>query len=107
MQSFFADIKLEVGQIKKKVQEKFIKPLFIEKSIIFKKRNDHKLSIKKLNALAWSCLISELVGPITPELWFDMFCSLLFKKVFFLKKKRPADYNPIFLDCNSPRISQN
>ena len=43
-------------------------PLFIEKSIIFKKRNDHKLSIKKLNALTWSCLASDLVGPITPEL---------------------------------------
>ena len=25
-----------------------------------------------------------------------MFCSLLLKKVFFLKKKRPTDYNPIF-----------
>ena len=67
-QSFFADIKLEIEQIRKKVEEKLIKPLFIENSIICKKRNDHKLSIKKLNALAWSCLTSELVGPITPEL---------------------------------------
>ena len=67
-QSFFADTKLEVVQIKKKIEEKIFKLLFIEKSIIFKKRNDHKLSIKKLNALAWSCLASELVGPITPEL---------------------------------------
>ena len=68
-QSFFADTKLEVEQIKKKIEEKLIKPLFIEKSIIFlKKRNDHKLSIKKLNALAWSCLASKLVGLITPEL---------------------------------------
>ena len=67
-QSLFADTKLEVEQIKKKIEEKLIKPLFIEKSIIFKKRNDHKLSIKKLNALVWSCLASELVGPITAEL---------------------------------------
>ena len=67
-QSFFADTKLEVEQIKKNKEEKLIKPLFIVKSIIFKKRNDHKLSIKKLNALALSCLASELVGPITPEL---------------------------------------
>ena len=51
-----------------KIEEKLIKPLNNEKSIIFKKRNDHKLSIKKPNALAWSCLESELVGPITPEL---------------------------------------
>ena len=34
-QSFFADTKLEVEQIKKKIEEKLIKPLFIEKSIIF------------------------------------------------------------------------
>ena len=34
-----------------------------------------------------------------------MFCSLLVKKVFFLKK-RPTDYNPIFLDGNSPRMAQ-
>ena len=91
----------------KKIEEKLIKQLFIEKSIIFKKRNDHKLSIEKLNALAWSCLASELVGRITPELWFDMFCSLLLKKSLFFKKKRPTDYNPIFLDCNSPRMAQN
>ena len=31
------------------------------------------------------------MGPITPELWLDMFCSLLLKKV---KKKRQNDYNP-------------
>ena len=37
-QSFFADTKLEVEQIKKKIEEKLIKPLFIEKSIIFKKK---------------------------------------------------------------------
>ena len=33
-QSFFADTKLEVEQIKKKIKENLIKPLFIEKSII-------------------------------------------------------------------------
>ena len=72
--SFLAETKLEVEQIKKKIEEKLIKPLFIEKPIIiekpifFKKRNDHKLSSKKLNALTSSCLVSELVGPVTPEL---------------------------------------
>ena len=79
----------------KKIEEKLIKPLFTEKSIIFKKRNDHKLSSKKLNALAWSCLKSKLVGSITPERWFDMFCSLLLKRGLLLKK-RPTDYNPFF-----------
>ena len=69
------------------MEEMLIKTLFIEKSIIFRKRNAHKLSIKKLNALACSCLASELVGPIAPELWFHMFCSLLLKKVYFFKKK--------------------
>ena len=49
-QSFFADTKLEIELCKKKIEEKLIKPLFIEKSIIFKKRNNHKFSIKKLNA---------------------------------------------------------
>ena len=63
-------------QIKKKIEEKLIKPLFIEKSIIFKKRNDHKLSIKNLNALAWSCLASELVG--LSLLSFDLICSVLY-----------------------------
>ena len=29
MQSFFAETKLEVEQIKKKIEEKLIKPLFI------------------------------------------------------------------------------
>ena len=67
-QSFFADTKLEVEQIKKKIEEKLIKPLFIKMSIVFKKRNDHKLPIKKLNEISWSSLASELVGPITPEL---------------------------------------
>ena len=83
---------MEVEQIKKKIEEKLIKPLFIEKSIIFKKRNNPKFLIKKLNALAWSCLTSKSVRPITPELWFDMFCFLLLKKsLFFFKKKRPTD----------------
>ena len=34
-----------------------------------------------------------------------MFCSVLLKKKVFLKK-RPTDYNPIFLDCNSPRMAK-
>ena len=41
--SLFADTKLQVDQIKKKIEEKFIRPLFLYKSIIFKSRNDHKL----------------------------------------------------------------
>ena len=38
-------------------------------------------------------LLRKPVGPITPELSFDMFCSLLLKKVFF-QKNRQNDCNP-------------
>ena len=38
-------------------------------------------------------LLRKPIGPITPELSFDMFCSLLLKKVHF-SKKRPTDCNP-------------
>ena len=58
----------KLNKLRKKIEVKLIKPLFIEKSFFLKKRNDHKLSIKKLNAIVWSCLASELVGPITPGL---------------------------------------
>ena len=73
--SFFADTKLEVEQIKKKIEKKLIKPLFIWKSIIFKGRNDHKLSSKNLNALAWSSLESQIDLPL---LRFDLICSVPF-----------------------------
>ena len=65
---FLLTLSWKLYKLRKKVEEKLIKPLFIERSIIFKKRNDHKFSIKKLNALAWSCLTSKSGGPITPEL---------------------------------------
>ena len=34
--SFFADTKLQVDHVKKKMEENFVKPLFIKQSIIFK-----------------------------------------------------------------------
>ena len=37
-------------------------------------------------------LLRKPIGPITPELSFDMFCSLLLKKG--LSKKGPTDCNP-------------
>ena len=40
----------------------------MKSQLFLKKRNDHKLSSKKIIALPLSCLVSELVGPITPEL---------------------------------------
>ena len=36
----------------------------------------------------------EPIGPITLELSFDIFCSLLLKKKVFFQKKRPTDCNP-------------
>ena len=39
-------------------------------------------------------LLRKPIGSITPELWFDMFCSLLIKKGHFFSKKGPTDYNP-------------
>ena len=72
--SFFADNKLQVDQVKKKIEERFIKPLFIY-LIIFKSRNDHKISSKKLNKLAWNCLGSQLDLSF---LSFDLICSVLY-----------------------------
>ena len=105
--SFFADTKLEVEQNKKKIEEKLIKPFFIWESIFFKGRNDHKLSRKNLNALAWSSLESQIDLPL---LRFDLICSVPFylKKRLFLKKKK-TDWlqSDFFLDCNSPRLAPN
>ena len=44
--SFFADTKLEVDQIKRKLVAKFNKPLFTQKLNIFKSQNDPYLSSK-------------------------------------------------------------
>ena len=44
--SFFAATKQKIDQIQKKIEEKFIRPLFISKSIDFKSPNDHQLSKK-------------------------------------------------------------
>ena len=63
--SLFADTKLQVDQIKKKIEEK----------LIFKSRNDHKLPSKKLNALACSGLGSQLNLSL---LSFDLICSVLY-----------------------------
>ena len=73
--SFFADTKLQVDQIKKKIEENFIKPIFILKSILFKSRNNHKFSNKKLNALNWSCLGSQSDLSL---LIFDLIYSVLY-----------------------------
>ena len=47
--SFFAETKLEVEQIKKKIEEKLIKPLFIEKSIIFLKKKETTINFQVKN----------------------------------------------------------
>ena len=73
--SFFADTKLQVGHVNNEIEEKFTKPLFISKSIIFNSRNDHQISSKALNALTWSCLGSELDLSL---LSFDLICSVPF-----------------------------
>ena len=53
--SFFADTKLQVDQNYKK-QANLNKPFFILKSNLFKSRNDHKVSSKKIDSLIWHCL---------------------------------------------------
>ena len=74
--SLLEDIKLEVEQIKKKLEEKLLKPLFIKKSIIFKKRNDHKLSIKKLNSqVTWEVGRHILIVDPFQYLWLSLFLS--------------------------------
>ena len=104
--SFFADTKLEVEQIKKKIEEKLIKPLFIWQSIIFKGRKDHKLLCKNLNALAWSSLENQIDLQLRRS---DLICSVPFylKKRLFFKKKTDWLQSDFFLDCNSPRLAQN
>ena len=52
--SFIDDIKLEAGQITRKVEPDFNKPLFISKSNIFKSRNDYKLSSNKPDTIIWN-----------------------------------------------------
>ena len=58
--SFFADTKLQVDQIKKKLEAQFNKQLFTKKLNFFKSENDHNLSSIKLDAFIWSCLGSQL-----------------------------------------------
>ena len=58
--SFIAETKLQVDQVKKKMEPKFNKPLFVWKSNIFKSQNDHKFSSNKLETKLWSWLETEL-----------------------------------------------
>ena len=49
--SFIADTKLQVDQIKRKVEAKFSKQLLIWKSNISKSQNDHRFSNDKLDTI--------------------------------------------------------
>ena len=54
--SFFADNRLQVDQIKRKVEAKFNKSLFIGKNNYFKSQNNPALSSNQLDTLMWSYL---------------------------------------------------
>ena len=52
----------KLNKLRKKIEEKLIKPLFIEKSIIYKKkRNAHEFSIKKPTCISLE-LLSKRIG---------------------------------------------
>ena len=91
MRPFFADLKLQLRQKKKK----FTYPSF---KYILKSENDHKLTTKKLHRFPWQSLKIQLDVSLV---CVDLNCLSLInvrksKKWKYHLKKRLMDYNPIF-----------
>ena len=94
--SFFAYTKQQVDQNKRKIVANFIKPLFIQKTNIFKSQKNHNFSSKatEYNNLE---LLRKAIKPINNELCFELFRSLInIKKLLFFKKARQITIRIVF-----------
>ena len=108
--SFLSDTKLQVDQIKKKLWRKSSLSLFWFKNQFKKVEFFLKVEMTinfqvKTKGISLE-LLRKPTGPVTPELSFDIFCSLLIKIGIFQKKTDWLQYE-FFLACNSPRWAYN
>ena len=74
--SFFADTKQQNDQIKRKIVANFNKPLFIQKTNIFKSQNNHEFSSKETRYIDEE-LPKKPIEPINSELFFELIYSLI------------------------------
>ena len=54
--SFISDTKLQVDQIKKKVEESSLSHYLFKNQLFSKVKTTIRIQVKKINALVWSCL---------------------------------------------------